>query len=456
MTTKRILTGDRPTGRLHLGHLVGSLLNRVRLQDEYDTILIVADLHMLTTKPTRTDIEQIADNTRGMVLDYLGAGIDPAKTSIYLQSAIPEIYELNTIFQNMATVNRLARLPSLKEMAAAAGLAEESMPYGLLGYPVLQAADILLPKAHLVPVGKDNQAHVEISREIARRFNMLYGDVFPEPDCMLGETPTLVGTDGKAKMSKSLGNAIMLSDDAKTVAKKVRGMFTDPKRIHADIPGTVEGNPVFAYHDVFNPNTAEVDELKDRYRRGAVGDGEVKDRLVEALNAYLEPIRERIARYESQPGLVDEIIMEGTERMRGIAQQTLRDVRDAMGLGRTLKRMRRSIEKRSKKAEKQVVQALGAEGWSTERLGPGPGGYALVASREHVVRFVLVKSIARLTDVAQDAVTAAASQWLRSHRDEAWTEVRVELAALDDGGQIRWQEQALDEAHHEQLRQALA
>ena len=196
---KRILTGDRPTGRLHLGHLVGSLQNRVKLQDEYETILIVADLHMLTTRPTRADIEQITENARGLILDYLAAGIDPEKTVMYLQSAIPEVYELNTLIQNLVTVNRLSRLPSLKDMARNAQLDEESFTYGLLGYPVLQAADILLPRAHLVPVGRDNLAHVEITREIARRFNHLYGEVFEEPEAMVGDIPSLIGTDGRAK-----------------------------------------------------------------------------------------------------------------------------------------------------------------------------------------------------------------------------------------------------------------
>ena len=259
---KRILTGDRPTGRLHLGHYVGSLVNRVRLQEEYETILIIADLHTLTTRNSRQDIEAICGNARGMVLDYIGAGIDPEKTTIYLQSAIPEVYELNTLFENLVTVSRLSRVPSLKDMARAANFNDESFPFGLLGYPVLQAADILLPRAHLVPVGKDNESHVEITREIARRFNSQYGEVFPIPEVMIGDEGTLVGTDGKAKMSKSLNNAIMLSDDARTVERKVRGMYTDPNRVHADIPGTVEGNPVFAYHDLFNPNREEVEDLR--------------------------------------------------------------------------------------------------------------------------------------------------------------------------------------------------
>lgn len=348
-TRKRILTGDRPTGKLHLGHLLGSLQNRVRLQHEYETILIVADLHMLTTKPTAADIELITENARDMVLDYLAAGIDPAVTTIYLQSAIPEIYELNTLFQNLVTVPRLERLPSIKDMARNANLDDELLPYGLLGYPVLQAADILLPRAHLVPIGKDNLAHVEITREIARRFNHLYGEVFPEPEALLGDVATLVGTDNKGKMSKSAGNAIFLSDDEATVAKRVRGMYTDPNRVHANVPGTVEGNPVFAYHDLFNPNASEVEDLKQRYREGRVGDGEVKDRLTEALNEYMRPIRERRAHYMAESGLVDEVLWDGTQRMREIAQQTMREVRSAMGLDKALKRMRRAVEKRQKK-----------------------------------------------------------------------------------------------------------
>ena len=351
MALKRILTGDRPTGRLHLGHLVGSLQNRVRLQDEYETILIVADLHMLTTRPTRSDIEEITENARGLVLDYLAAGINPEKTTIYLQSAVPEVYELNTLIQNLTTVNRLARLPSIKDMMRNANLDEESLPYGLLGYPVLQAADILLPKATLVPVGKDNLAHVEITREIARRFNHLYGEVFPEPEALVGEIPSLIGTDGKGKMSKSAGNAIMLSDDQKTVAKKVRGMFTDPNRISADVPGTVEGNPVFEFHDAFNKNKEEVNELKERYRQGRVGDGEVKDKLTIALEDTLGPIRERMNFYQSQTGLVDEILYDGTMKMRAIAAETMKNVRAAMGLDLPMKRMRRAVEKRQKAAK---------------------------------------------------------------------------------------------------------
>lgn len=345
---KRILTGDRPTGRLHLGHYVGSLRNRVRLQEEYECFFIIADLHTLTTRNTKQDIDEIADNAREMVLDYLACGIDPDKSRIYLQSAIPEVSELNLIFEMLVSVPRLQRIPSLKEMARNAHLNE--MPFGLLGYPVLQTADILMPRAHLVPVGKDNEAHVEITREIARRFNHLYGEVFPVPDVLVGDVPTLVGTDGSSKMSKSLNNTIFLSDDAKTVEKKVRGMYTDPNRIRSDIPGTVEGNPVFIFHQAFNPNTAEVEELSSRYRAGTVGDVEVKDKLARALNDFLEPIRERRERIASDSGYVDEVLYEGTMHVRSEARETIVAVKKAMGLSGIWNRISRKAEKRRKRA----------------------------------------------------------------------------------------------------------
>jgi len=332
---KRILTGDRPTGPMHLGHYVGSLQNRVKLQDSYECYFIIADLHTLTTKPEKESIAEVAGNVREIVLDYLAVGLDPERSVIFLQSGVPETYELNLIFEMLVSVPRLERLPSLKDMARDAEL--DSMPFGLLGYPVLQAADILLPRAHLVPVGKDNEAHVEVSREIARRFNRLYGEVFPEPQSLIGEVPTLVGTDGQSKMSKSLDNAIYLADDAKTVERRVRGMYTDPKRISADIPGTVEGNPVFTFHDAFNPDHDEVQDLKQRYRAGKVGDVEVKQKLARALNAFLDPLRERRARYAAEPRQVEEILQEGTRRMRREAQETMSLVRQAMGLVRDLK-----------------------------------------------------------------------------------------------------------------------
>lgn len=355
MERKRILTGDRPTGKLHLGHYVGSLKNRVRLQDEYECFFIIADLHMLTTRPTKEDIAQISQNVRDMVLDYLAVGIDPQKSTIYLQSAVHAVYEMNLIFEMLVTLPRLTRLPSVKEMARAANIDEEAIPFGLVGYPVLQAADILTPRAHLVPVGKDNEAHVELTREIARRFNRMYGEVFPIPEAMIGDVPTLVGTDGQAKMSKSLGNAIFLSDDPKTVRKKVFGMYTDPNRIRADIPGRVEGNPVFIYHDIFNPNRQEVEDLKARYRQGRVGDVEVKEKLAIALNNFLDPIRERRAYYAEQKGLVEQIIYEGTLRAQKEGEETLRLMKQAMGLAGVWNRIsRKARESMKRQAEAQA------------------------------------------------------------------------------------------------------
>jgi tryptophanyl-tRNA synthetase len=347
VTQPRLLTGDRPTGKLHLGHYVGSLENRVRLQHQYECFFIIADLHMLTTKNSKEDILESAENARHLVLDSLAAGIEPERATFYLQSAIPEVCEINTLFQNLTTVPRLERIPSLKEMARDAR--KEEMPYGLLGYPVLQAADILCVRSHIVPVGKDNASHVEVTREIARRFNGLYGEVFPIPELMIGDVPTLVGTDGQAKMSKSIGNTIFLSDDEATVRRKVFSMYTDPARIRADIPGTVEGNPVFVYHDTFNPDRAEVDDLKRRYREGAVPDVEVKERLSEAINAFLAPMRERRAAYEADRGYVETLIVEGTARTRDEVVLTVREMRSAMGLTSTWNRIRRRAEDRVKK-----------------------------------------------------------------------------------------------------------
>jgi tryptophanyl-tRNA synthetase len=327
---KRILTGDRPTGRLHLGHWIGSIQNRVRLQHEYESFFIVADLHTLTTRPEKEALAEVPEHIREMVLDYLAAGIDPEKSTIFVQSAIRETPELALIFGMLISVPRLERLPSIKDMAAAAHL--DVMPFGLLGYPVLQAADILLPRADVVPVGRDNVAHVEVTREIARRFNNLYGDVFPEPEPLISEIPVLPGINGMQKMSKSLDNAILLTDSADTVSKRVRLMYTDPNRTRADIPGTVEGNPVFIYHDAFNPNQAEVDDLKERYRAGKVGDVEVKTKLARALNEFLEPMRERRAHYEARASIVDDVLAEGNRRMRAEAEQTMALVHEAMGM----------------------------------------------------------------------------------------------------------------------------
>jgi tryptophanyl-tRNA synthetase len=324
----RLLTGDRPTGRLHVGHYVGSLENRLRMQEEYECFFLIADYHVLTTGTGKT--REIAGNIRELVLDYLSVGIDPAKSTIYLQSLVPEVAVLHLIFSMLTTVPRLQRVPTLKEVMR--DLKLETASLGLLSYPVLQAADILMVRADVVPVGKDQASHLEVTREIARRFNEQYGEVFPEPRTLTGRVGTLVGTDGQAKMSKSLDNAIYLSDDAATVTRKVGKMYTDPTRIHPTDPGHVEGNPVFIYHDAFNPNRAEVEDLKERYLKGTVGDVEVKQRLARALNEFLDPIRERRALFAAEPRRIEEVIIAGSRAARREAQETLHLCLERMGM----------------------------------------------------------------------------------------------------------------------------
>jgi tryptophanyl-tRNA synthetase len=343
----RLLTGDRPTGPLHLGHLVGSLNNRVRLQRTYDSYFIIADLHMLTTKNAPEDIAQIDRRACGLVLDALSAGIDPDAAVFYLQSAIPEVHELAGLLQSLVTVSRLERLPALKDMARDAGV---EMSFALLGYPVLQSADILSVRAEAVPVGKDNYAFVEVTRELVRRFNARYGEVFPVPETIVGEAPTLVGIDGQRKMSKSLGNGIALADDAGTVRKTVMRMYTDPARIRADIPGTVEGNPVFAWLDVFATDRARVEAMKDRYRAGTIADVEVKEYLAEVVNGVLDPMWERRAQFD-QPGLVESLIEAGTARVRAETQATVLEMRKAMGLTGAWNRIRRRAERHGRPAD---------------------------------------------------------------------------------------------------------
>jgi tryptophanyl-tRNA synthetase len=341
----RLLTGDRPTGKLHLGHYVGSIKNRVALQRDYECYFIIADLHMLTTRPDKEEIEKIGLRSIAMVLDQLAAGIDPSLASFYLQSGVPEVCVLQTLLQSLISVSRLERIPSLKEMARSAG--REEMSYALLGYPVLQSADILSVRANVVPIGKDNHAHVEVTQELARRFNYLYGDIFPIPEALLSEAPSLIGTDGQAKMSKSLDNAIYLSDTPEQVRSKVKKMFTDSLRLSANTPANPDnGNPVFSYHDLFNDQLDEVVSLKERYRKGAVGDVEVKESLVEALNRFLCPMRERRAEFAEQKSFVEEAILAGTDRVREETKETLNLMMSEMGLSSTLKRMRRKIEQR--------------------------------------------------------------------------------------------------------------
>lgn len=327
----RILTGDRPTGKLHLGHYVGTLSNRVRLQDDYDLFLLVADYHSLTTHPEKEDVVATRQNALEVVMDNYAVGVDPEKVTHYMQSDIPETAELTLLFSMLVTVPRLQRVPTLKEVMGAQHIEQPSA--GLLNYPVLQAADILIVKGDVVPVGRDQESHVEVTREIARRFNDRFGPVFPEPEAMIpGDIPVLVGIDGQAKMSKSLGNAIMLSDDEETVTKKVMSMYTDPNRIHATDPGTVEGNPLFIYHDTFNPDKGQIEDFKERYRTGKVGDVEVKRALAKALNEFLNPIRERRRYLEEHPDDLMDILRSGAARSRPIAQETVAMAREAMGL----------------------------------------------------------------------------------------------------------------------------
>jgi tryptophanyl-tRNA synthetase len=326
----RILTGDRPTGPLHLGHYIGTLKNRVKLQDEFDCFFIMADLHTLTTDFSKQKTSTINDRARGLVLDYLSVGIDPKKSVIYQQSRVPQVTYLSTIFTNLITVPRAQRVPTLKDVMHDLHISQPSL--GLLNYPVLQAADILMVKAHLVPVGKDQESHVEVTREIAKTFNKAYGEVFPVPKALIGEGGTLVGTDGQAKMSKSIGNCIYLSDDEDTVNKKVKSMYTDPTRLKPTDPGHIEGNPIFIYHDYFNDNKDEVKDLKKRYKAGLVGDVEVKIKLALALNKFLEPIRQKRAQYEGKFDVIDGIIEEGSKIAALEAQKTLDEVLLAMGI----------------------------------------------------------------------------------------------------------------------------
>ena len=333
MTDKKdvLVTGDRPTGRLHLGHLVGSLNNRIKYQENYNCYFLIADLHMLTTHYDK--VKEVEENVIEMVIDWLSVGMDPQKSTFYLQSEVPYITELYTILAMLCSVARSERIPTLKEKIQDMGIGE-NYSVGLLGYPILMAADILMYKAVKVPVGEDQLSHIEITRELARRFNHIYGDYFVEPEPIISETSRLVGTDGDRKMSKSLNNCIYLSDDEKAVEKRVRGMFTDPNRIRADIPGKVEGNPVFIYHDAFNDNIEEVDDLKERYKKGKVGDVEVKQKLSIAINKVLEPIREKRKSYEERKDYIKEIISEGTMRASNIAKENMEDILEHIGMYR--------------------------------------------------------------------------------------------------------------------------
>jgi tryptophanyl-tRNA synthetase len=323
---KRILTGDRPTGKLHLGHYVGSVANRVRLQEEYDSYIIIADVQALTTNFDKP--ENLGRDTFQIAEDYLAAGINPDISTIFIQSMIPEIHELAAYFSMFTSVNVLRHNPTVKSEAQQHGFSD--MTYGFLGYPVSQAADISIFKAHLVPVGEDQIPHLELTRKIVRRFNDLYRPILVEPEILVGEVPRLVGLDGKAKMSKSLNNAIYLSDTAEEIKKKVMDAVTDPARIHKNDPGHPEICTVFAYHNVFNRSAVE--QIEADCRRGTIGCVDCKKKLIGCLDALLEPMRERRAQYAQHPDLVKDILLDGTRKAHAVAQETMREVREAMGL----------------------------------------------------------------------------------------------------------------------------
>jgi tryptophanyl-tRNA synthetase len=325
---KRILTGIRPTGALHLGHYVGALENWLSLQEDNDCFFLIADYQALGDH--LDNIDGIRNSTVNVALDWLAVGLDPEKSTFVVQSYVPEHAELAMFLSMLTPLGMLERNPTLK--AEREQVQTKGLSVGFYTYPVSQVADILLPKAHLVPVGEDQLPHIEMAREIVRRFNNRYGDVFPEPEALVGRVARLSGTDGHAKMSKSLGNVIYLSDDRDTVTRKVKAMYTDPTRIRATDPGHVEGNPVFEYHDAFNGNRAEVEELKKRYKAGTVGDVEVKQRLTDAINSFLDPIRDRRANYEGRPELVKESLVEGSRKAKKVAEATMAEVRERMGI----------------------------------------------------------------------------------------------------------------------------
>jgi tryptophanyl-tRNA synthetase len=331
---KRILTGIRPTGALHLGHYAGALENWVRLQYEYDAYFLIADYQV---SDYADDISRVRDSVWEVALDWLGVGLDPERSSFFIESLIPEHAELTTLLGWFLPVSMLERNPTLKaEMAAMENPEDGSqerkpVPVAFYTYPVMQVANILMPRAHLVPVGDDQLPHIELTRETARRFNHRFKEVFPEPEALVGRVPRLVGTDGNAKMSKSRGNTIDLKDDAETVAKKIKKMYAGPPR-ELEEPGKVEENPIFLYLDAFDPDVNEVAELKRQYETTGVGNKVLKDRLTDVLNTKLDPFRERRAKYEANMPLVREALEAGTMRMRTIAQETMEMVRDALDM----------------------------------------------------------------------------------------------------------------------------
>ncbi len=324
----RVVSGMRPTGKLHLGHLVGALSKWTELQSDYDCMYFVADWHALTSD--YSDTGQVTQNAYDNVADWIAAGIDPERCTLFIQSLVPEHAELYLLLQMVVPIPWLERVPTYKEQIDQ--LAERDLSsIGFLGYPLLQGADVVVYRAQYVPVGDDQVPHLELTREVVRRFHQFFGEVFVEPQPLLTTVPRLPGLDNR-KMSKSYGNTIDLSDDDSTVRKKVMQMYTDPKRVRADTPGTVEGNPVFIYHDAFNSDLAQVEDFKTRYRAGTVGDVEVKKSLVDAINMHLEPMRERRKEILSQPGRIREILYDGSAKARRLAQETMAEVREAVKL----------------------------------------------------------------------------------------------------------------------------
>lgn len=334
MAKEILLTGDRPTGKLHIGHYIGSLKNRVKLQNsgKYDPYIMIADTQALTDNARNP--EKIRNSLIQVALDYLAVGIDPAKSTIYVQSQIPALFELTAYYMDLVTVARLERNPTVKTEIKQKDF-KDSIPIGFLNYPVSQAADITAFKATVIPVGDDQEPMLEQTREIVRTFNRVYNcDVLVEPK---GYFPPkgqgrLPGLDGNAKMSKSLGNAIYLADDAKTVQKKVMSMYTDPNHIHVEYPGKVEGNTVFTYLDVFDPDKDKVAELKAEYQKGGLGDVKIKRYLNKVLEAELAPIRERREKFAQDEDAVYEMLLEGSKKANKVANATLEQVRDAIGL----------------------------------------------------------------------------------------------------------------------------
>ncbi len=325
-----VLTGDRPSGPLHLGHYVGSLANRLVLQETYDQYVMIANVQALTDNYEHP--EKVKDNILQVACDYLAVGIDPTKTTIFIQSYIPQIAELTVYYLNLVTVNRLRRNPTVKAEIEQKGL-QEHVTAGFLAYPVNQAADITVVKGQVVPVGEDQLPVIEQTNEIVRAFNRIYNtDVLVEAQPMIPKVARLPGIDGKAKMSKSLGNAIYLSDSADVIAKKVMSMYTDPHHLKVSDPGKIEGNTVFAYLDVFDPREAEVAALKEHYQKGGLGDVVLKKRLVDVLENFIGPIRERRLAIEKNPDYVIDVLKEGTARTRAVAEITMRQVYEAMKL----------------------------------------------------------------------------------------------------------------------------